>query len=72
MDNELRKMYMGEFRLLLTLIVTTMRPLPNTVARYTGRNSTKHTFCTSGSWKRPVMINSVTLFSLAMDSVEEK
>jgi hypothetical protein len=68
-DRELRKMYMGEFRLLLKLNVIMMRPLPTTVARYTQRNNTKHTLCTPGSWKRPVKINSVTLFIVAWDSI---
>jgi hypothetical protein len=58
----------GRNRLLLKLTVTTMKPLPTTVARYMGRKNMKHTLCTPGSWKRPVKIKSFTLFIVAMGS----
>jgi hypothetical protein len=38
--------------------------------RYTQRNYTKHTLCTSGTWKRPTIINSVTLFVVAIYSIQ--
>jgi hypothetical protein len=61
-DKDKRKKYMGDLRLGLLVMVTTMSRFPKTVAIYIIRNKTDNIFLSSGSLVTPNRINSVTLF----------
>lgn len=61
-DRDKRKKYMGDLRLGLLVMVTTMRRFPKIVVMYIIRNSTDSIFLSSGSLVIPNRINSVTLF----------
>ena len=47
-DKLARKMYVGEFRVLLNVSVSTVSMLSNTVRIYKNKNITKRTFCSFG------------------------
>ena len=52
-DKQARKMCIGEFRVLLTVTVSTMRMLPTMVKMKKNKNRTERTFCSFGFCVRP-------------------
>ena len=57
---------MGEVSPLLATMVTTMRPLPSTLAKYMRRKITEMTFCVPRFWENPKKVISVTLLGGTM------
>lgn len=62
MDKEVRKKYIGDLKLWLVTMVTTISIFPNNITTYMMRNRAENSFGRSWFSVRPKSMNSVTLF----------